>query len=163
MPIRRIAVLALSLAIAATRAAAGPPPAPTGRWLTQDGDAVIEVLRCGDALCGRIVGMRLDHPTDPAPVDWRGNSQCGLMILNDAQPEDDGWFGRITDPSNGSVWQVRLTAAPDGTLHLRGYVGIPLLGQTQVWTHYTGPVPSDCRLPGATEASPDRHPDGGNG
>lgn len=160
---RRIAILALLFAIATPRAVAATPQVPTGRWLTQDGDAVIEIAPCGDALCGRIVAMRLDQPGDPPPVDWRGNPQCGLTILNDARAEHDGWFGRITDPTNGSVWQVRLTVGSDGRLRLRGYVGIPLLGQTQIWQPYTGAVPPDCRLSGSTPASPGRHTPGGSG
>jgi hypothetical protein len=35
-------------------------------------------------------------------------------------------------------------------LQVRGYVGLRLLGQTQVWTPYAGPLRPDCGLaPGA--------------
>jgi hypothetical protein len=30
----------------------------------------------------------------------------------------------------------------DGTLRLRGYIGVPLLGESNVWTRHTGPVPT---------------------
>jgi uncharacterized protein (DUF2147 family) len=30
---------------------------------------------------------------------------------------------------------------PDGTLRLRGYVVIRLIGGSEVWTRHTGPVP----------------------
>jgi hypothetical protein len=56
------------------------------------------------------------------------------------------WKGHITDPRNGSVYQMEMYLKPDGTLALRGYLGIPLLGQTQTWTRYSGPIPKDCRL-----------------
>jgi uncharacterized protein (DUF2147 family) len=161
--VRLAILLALLLLTAAPRVVAAAPPVPTGSWLTQDGDAVIEIARCGDALCGRIAGIRLDHPGDPMPVDWRGNSQCGLTILADARAEGDGWFGRITDPSNGSVWHVRLAVGSDGRLRLRGYIGIPLLGETQIWQPYTGALPPDCRLLGSSPASPGRQTPAGSG
>jgi hypothetical protein len=41
---------------------------------------------------------------------------------------------------------VELHLDPHGELRLRGFLGIPLLGQTQTWTRYAGPLPEDCRL-----------------
>ena len=35
----------------------------------------------------------------------------------------------------------------DGHLLLRGYVLLPLLGQTQTWTRYTGKLAADCAMP----------------
>ena len=117
-----------------------------GRWLTEGGGAVIEFSSCGGALCGRIVGIRANRPGNKLAVDWRGKPLCGLTIVQASRHEGDAWFGRITDPRNGNIWKARLAPAPDGTLHLRGYVGIPMLGQTQVWTRYDGAVSQDCQI-----------------
>lgn len=124
-------------------------PTPTGRWVTPAHNAVIQISRCGTALCGRIVGIVL-APGEPVPVDWQGRSQCGLTIIHVA-PAGDGslWSGSITDPRDGSSYHARIRLADANDLRLRGYLGIPLLGQTQTWTKYSGPlVPLDCRLNG---------------
>jgi hypothetical protein len=89
----------------------------------------------------------LDPPDDPTPVDYRGVSQCHLPLITDArQVGPNLWRGHITDPRNGSVYRVQLSVEGDGTLALRGYLGIPLLGQTEIWTRYIGRLPNDCRL-----------------
>jgi hypothetical protein len=38
--------------------------------------------------------------------------------------------------------------ADNGDLHLRGYVLVPLLGSTQVWTRYAGQPTADCHMDG---------------
>lgn len=149
---RRCARLALCLltltAALPARAAPHDGGAPVGRWLTEDQGAVIDIGSCGDALCGRIVGITLDQPQDPIPTDYAGRSQCGLSIIQGVVPADDGaWSARIVDPRDGSVYRARLRLDSEHRLHLRGYVGIPLLGHTQVWTPFERSVPENCRLP----------------
>jgi uncharacterized protein (DUF2147 family) len=119
----------------------------TGYWLTQDRDGIINVTNCGDSLCAEIAGLILDQPNDPTPVDYRGTSQCHLPLITDARLiQLNLWKGHITDPRNGGVYGVELHLDPHGNLALRGFLGIPLLGHTQIWTRYTGEVPSDCRM-----------------
>lgn len=147
------ALLCLGLATLPARAAT---PSPVGSWITASQDAVIQIAPCGDQLCGSIQGMVL-APSDKEPVDWTGQSQCGLVILKAntaAQPEQDGtqaWYGHITNPRNGSIYHIRLTLDGHGNLLLRGYVGLPLFGQTQSWTAYQGQLGTpQCRLNGIT-------------
>nr|WP_294531260.1 DUF2147 domain-containing protein [uncultured Rhodopila sp.] len=143
---RYLAILVLILPVHAVAA----EPSVEGLWLTQDHDGVIAVEPCensGGKLCARIEGFILDHAGDPTPVDYRGVSQCHLPLITDAtQAEPNLWKGHITNPRNGDVWRVELYPERDGDLALRGYLGIPLLGQTQTWTRYDGKVPEDCRL-----------------
>ena len=103
------AVLCSLLPAAAPPARAAPSndAAPVGRWLTEGRDAVIAIEACGDALCGRIVGIPLDGPQDPIPTDHQGRSQCGLGIIQGAVPGEDGtWSARIVDPRDGSVYRA---------------------------------------------------------
>lgn len=120
---------------------------PVGLWLTQDHDGVIAIEPCGDALCGRIAGVFLDHPDDRMPVDYRGVSQCNLPLIAGARRiQPNLWKGRITHPRSGDTFGVEFRLDPRGDLALRGFFGVPLLGHTQTWTRYTGPMSPDCRL-----------------
>ena len=50
------AILGFALSTFAASAAA-PSASPVGTWLTESGHGVVEIAKCGDALCGRIVGI----------------------------------------------------------------------------------------------------------
>lgn len=128
-------------------------PGITGLWLTQDHDGVISISTCDNGqLCANIVGVFLDRPDDPMPVDYRGISQCELPLISDArQVQANLWKGHIMDPRNGSIYGVELHLDPHGNLALRGFLGIPLLGHTQTWTRYNDIPPADCRIGPAPE------------
>ncbi len=132
----RLPALAACAAVAFGAAAsvgATPSPSPTGLWLTQGRDGVIDIEACGLGLCGTIVGTSTP-------------GQCRLTIMNVDPAPDGRWAGHITDPRNGSVWNAELWQERPDILKLRGYVVLPLLGQTQIWTRYTGRLTADCRM-----------------
>jgi uncharacterized protein (DUF2147 family) len=108
-------------------------------------------MPCGPDLCGRIVGLAR-APAAPAPTDWQGASQCGLTIIRTA-PANDGsgdqlWRGSILDPRDGSVYNAQIKVDAAHHLLLRGYVGLPIFGETQTWTAYNGPTGPDCQIAG---------------
>ena len=119
---------------------------PVGTWTTANGHGVVAISQCGDALCGRIVGIeRLGG--DPMPTDVLGRPQCGLTIITNQKPKEGGrWWGEITDPRDGGTYQAILWVDEVGNLHLRGFIGIPQLGATQIWHKFTGRLTGECRL-----------------
>jgi uncharacterized protein (DUF2147 family) len=150
---RLAGLICLGLAASAPARAAPDPVTPDpgsaiyGDWLTADRSGVIRLEPCGGALCGRIVGMA-EWPTDgTVPRDVHGMPQCHLMILRDARREEMNlWSGSITNPDDGNSYGAELWLDDQGRLHLRGYLAIPLLGSTQIWTRYRGKVMPDCHL-----------------
>jgi uncharacterized protein (DUF2147 family) len=119
---------------------------PTGYWLTANGHGVVEIAQCGDALCGRIVGIDRGS-AEPMPTDVHGDSQCGLTIIENEKPNADGtWLGKVIDPRDGIAWQAKLWLDDRGDLRLRGFIGVPALGATQVWHRFTGHLARECRL-----------------
>lgn len=145
----RLALAAICLVggVLSSSAALAGDVSPAGDWLTADQQAVIAIAPCGTAFCGHIAGVTLDHATSPTPMDWRGQPQCGDLIItvSPAQDAPDQWQGTVTDPRDGSIWQAILTLQ-NGGLQLRGYVGLPLFGQTEDWTPYTGQIRTGCHF-----------------
>jgi uncharacterized protein (DUF2147 family) len=119
---------------------------PVGTWLTEGGHGVITIAPCSEGICGTIVGIDRS-PNEAMPTDASGRSQCGLRILTgSADPHDGVTSGLITDPRDGKTYQARLWVTPDGNLHLRGFIGVPLLGATQVWRPFVGHIDEECRF-----------------
>ena len=141
-----LGLLMLIAALVAAPARAAEPPPVLGAWLTPDGDGVVAIEPCGDALCGRIVGVTRD-PGDPEPTDVHGAPQCGLTIISDEHPDGDGtWLGDITDPRTGNTYGAKLWLGEDGNLRLRGFVGLPFLGETQTWHPFKGRLAQHCEI-----------------
>ena len=59
----------------------------------------------------------------------------GLLIIREMKLQDGEYRGGdILDPESGSVYRCRLSLLQDGRkLKVRGFIGIALLGRTQVW------------------------------
>ena len=49
---------------------------------------------------------------------------------------DDGQWedGDIYDPKSGKTYSCVIKMQKDGSLHVRGFIGISLLGRTTLWT-----------------------------
>lgn len=141
----RVAV-ALAIGLAAPAALAAAQDSPLGTWSTANGHGVVAIEDCGDALCGRIVGIGR-KPSDPMPTDVEGRPQCGLTIITNQRPQPDGtWLGQVIDPRDGGVYQSKLWLDGQGNLRLRGFIGIPALGATQTWHRFTGHLTAACGL-----------------
>lgn len=141
-------LLGLALVVSSASAAPARSPArtPLGAWLTAKGNAVVRIVRCGDALCGEIAGIAR-RPGTPMPTDVEGRPQCGLVVIRDERPEGDGsWVGTVTDPRDGASFGARLRVDAAGNLRLRGFFAVPLLGETQTWHRFTGELGAGCRM-----------------
>lgn len=124
-------------------AAANGPGDPHGVWLNAKKKVGVRIEDCEGRLCGRIVWLkraldargqprRDEHNPDPA---LRNRALCGLTILDGFRHAgDDGWRdGRIYDPSDGRTYDATLALENDGTMNVRGYLGVSLLGRTVTW------------------------------
>ena len=132
-------LVAAALLLAATSALAEEI---LGLW--DAGESHVEIYACGDLLCGRIT--ELDEPLDEDGKEKldKNNSEPALqsrpllgmdLIAGFVRAGKKKWEdGTIYDPRDGKTYKCVMKLQRDGTLKVRGYVGIPLLGQTVVWT-----------------------------
>jgi uncharacterized protein (DUF2147 family) len=122
----------------------------TGWWLDQTGRAGILISPCGDQLCGKIEWLL--HPLNDAgqpkadihnkDAALRPRPLCGLPMLGNFSEDDrNHWKGGwIYDPESGKTYKSVMHLADDGTLHVRGYIGITLIGRSSVWTRPAAPL-----------------------
>jgi uncharacterized protein (DUF2147 family) len=120
----------------------------TGLWWTEDRHGVVKISPCDEGLCGHLVGLIEPNDDKGQPKrDTHGNPECGLQIMHAHKADDPGeWEGIITDPRAGTDWNLHLTYNADGSLHLRGYVLLPLLGKSQEWMPFQGGVTKACAI-----------------
>lgn len=127
---------------------------PTGLWLTKNERAVIRISRCDAGLCGRVHwivdgGMKYDSKNpDPSKRD---RPMCGLKILWGLEQQADdpnAWEdGTVYKANSGDKFGLDLEMKGPDKLKLRGYVGISLLGKTQVWTRVSADQYPRCEPP----------------
>jgi uncharacterized protein (DUF2147 family) len=136
--------LLLTLWVAGSGALMAQQASPIlGRWLTQPGDGIIEITRTADnTYLGTIIGgnapRRLDeHNPDPAR---RQQLLLGQVILKDMHADGDGALtgGTIYEPDTGRTYKCRIETLDHDRLKVRGFIGVSLLGRSQVWTRFTG-------------------------
>ena len=117
-----------------------------GKWLVEDKSGVIEIFKCKDKYCGRTVWIKptADHPDPAKKLDVqnpdpkkRSQKLLGKTVLWGLtyDPEERNFTdGSIYNSRNGKVYSCRVTLKSANELHLRGFIGISLIGQTTVWT-----------------------------
>jgi uncharacterized protein (DUF2147 family) len=111
-----------------------------GTWLTQNKDGVVAIsIGAAGKLEGRIVAgssgaKRLDEK-NPDPT-LRARPLLGTVMLEGFHYVGDGrWTGgTIYDPNNGKTYSCNLELTQPDMLKIRGYVGMPLFGRTEMWT-----------------------------
>ncbi len=135
-----VLLLVLGLFVGGRAAAA----TPVGIWYAEGGAAKVAIEPCGEELCGRVVWLRSPFDEDGCDLQDRRNPDPtlrarkveGLEILRGLTRRPDGtWVnGRIYDPASGNTYTCQLALDGDDRIRLRGYVGIPLIGRTTMWT-----------------------------
>lgn len=132
-------------------ASSATPALPlAGRWLTASGNLEIDIEPCGDAWCGRVARVldnRSMSRTGAAMPATAVPAVEGMAILKDLRqaPCDASldplyhrscepvWWGRIYNRENDRHYDCVVHIDGHGHLVVRAYVGLPAIGQTQIW------------------------------
>lgn len=118
---------------------------PVGNWKTIDdatgkAKSIVAIHEENGKLYGTI--EKLFDPPVPHPTCYlckgamKDRPLVGLQILWGFKKDGSQWpGGQILDPETGKIYRASLALEDGGKkLRLHGYIGIPLLGRTQVWT-----------------------------
>jgi len=143
--------LAAGLAIAMA-AALGSAPAfaddasPVGLWKNIDDvsgkpKALIRITEVNGSLQGQIEKLFRAPTEDQNPkcekCEGARHDQpvIGLVIMTGLKKDGDEYNGgEILDPDNGKVYRSKMHLTDGGKkLSVRGYIGVPMLGRSQVW------------------------------
>jgi len=140
-----------AIALAGLDAAANEST-PVGTWTTIDDHthkprSLVEIGERDGILSGRIVKLFRAPGQDPDPRceecrgERHGQPVTGMTILWNLHRDGDIWNGgEILDPESGDIYRVTLHPTAAGAkLEVRGYIGISLLGRTQVWERAVEP------------------------
>jgi uncharacterized protein (DUF2147 family) len=143
----RLLAAVLLLVLPSCLAQAASPAAVMGEWWTQSRDGVIDIYPCAAGVCGRLVGVTGFGPHGEMPLDWEGRPRCGREIITGGTLREDGvWDSAIVNPVNGRRYTITLQTGADGRLKLRGYIVLPLLGETVEWAPFDGHITRDCHI-----------------
>lgn len=111
--------------VATTAAHAAQPIA--GRWITDDGKAIVTIAPCGKAMCGHITAILAPTPNGP-PVDARNPDQRlrhrplqGIEVLSGFLDQGNDWRGHIYDPEAGR-WYKSILSREHGGLKAQGCI-----------------------------------------
>ncbi len=112
-------------------------------WTTTDDETGLEksevvFYKKGGFLYGKIEKLLLPEDQGKRCVKCEGPQRNkpieGLIIVNDLVKRTDGWEeGTILDPKTGKVYDCYLEFIDNNTLKVRGFIGLSILGRTQIW------------------------------
>lgn len=105
-----------------------------GKWITESGDAQVEIYQDGNKLNGKIVWLQKGPETkDIHNTDKKLQERklMGVNILSGLSKKKDKWEGgRIYNPKNGKNYKCSIWLE-GSELKVRGYIGF--LYETQTW------------------------------
>jgi len=119
-----------------------------GTWQTHgDKPAKVRIYRTGEKFYGKIVFLQFPLENGVPQTDRKnpdkglqGRPVLGLELLTGFQFDKDEWNGgHIYDPESGKTYSCTLSLKDKNTLKVRGYIGISLLGRTEIWTRTDAP------------------------
>ncbi|MDR6627326.1 DUF2147 domain-containing protein [Caulobacter segnis] len=132
-----IAAAAATLGLLATPAFAADV---TGLWQTPTNGGQVEIARCGNSLCGKLLSS--NHIREnPALKDVKNKDESqrvrtlkNLQMLYDFSGGPTKWTGgKVYNPDDGGTYSGTIELIGENQLKLKGCIVAPFC-KTQVWT-----------------------------
>lgn len=116
-----------------------------GSWKNGEGTGIIQIYKNGDKYQGKIIWLK--EPIDPSTgkpkldkehPDAVNHSRPLIGLVNmwgfNYTSEKEWTGGKIYDPKNGKTYACKIVMENASTLKVRGFIGISLIGRTDIWT-----------------------------
>lgn len=139
----QVAVLAAAMSLPSAWA---DDASPVGLWKNVDDvtgkpKAMIRITEEQGALVGRIEklfrapDMEQNPKCDKCEGARKDQPVVGMVFMSGLKKDGSDYNGgEILDPDNGKVYRSKITLIDGGKkLSVRGYVGVPMFGRSQVW------------------------------
>ncbi len=114
-----------------------------GVWKNGEGTGMVQIYKKADKYFGKIVWLKIPNDANGKPrtdinnpeEKLRNRPLRGLENLRDFTYAGDNLWenGQIYDPKTGNDYSCKMTLTDANTLEVRGFIGISLLGRTDVW------------------------------
>jgi uncharacterized protein (DUF2147 family) len=143
---KRVLIASFVIAAICAAAAAQAQQTPVGLWrtisdVTGKQKSLVRITEVGGVYQGKIEKLFREPGEEPNPLcdkcegELKGKPALGMVILTGLKQNGDEYGGgKILDPNDGKVYNSKLTLIEGGKkMNMRGYIGMPLLGRTQVW------------------------------
>jgi uncharacterized protein (DUF2147 family) len=115
---------------------------PVGHW--KNDDATLEIFDSGGKLSGKIIALKEPKTTEGETkkdihnpdATKRSRPIVGMVFMSGFTKKSDlRWEeGTIYDPKSGNSYSCFLELQGADRIEIRGFVGISLIGRTDVWT-----------------------------
>lgn len=138
--------LILSFCLSTSANAQNAADAILGIWHSSDKDAIFEFFKQGNHYASTLLygdqvveadgktSKKDQHNPDPS---LRSRDVLGIVNIRGLQYKNGAYVGgKIYDARSGKFYKCKITIKDD-VLHLRGYLGIALLGKTTTWVRAT--------------------------
>ena len=138
---RYISLLLLITAISFT-GFAQKKDAIVGTWVNATGEAHVNIYKKGERYFGKIDWLKAPKDEKGKPkTDYKNPDESlrsrpilGMEMLKDFVYDDGKWTdGKIYDPKSGKTYSCNMNIKENGDLNMRGYIGISIIGRSEVW------------------------------
>lgn len=138
---KKLILIALMLAVGTLIYAQQKDPI-IGKWENPSGEGRIDVYKKGDKFYGKLYWLKEPNDAQGKPkkddknpdASLKDRTLQGLEILTNFTKSGQTYEGgQIYDPKSGKTYSCKMTLKGKDQLSIRGFIGISLLGRTEVW------------------------------
>jgi uncharacterized protein (DUF2147 family) len=113
-----------------------------GHWQVIDSDGKpggkVDTYLENGKLFGRVTevhpGRTPQDVCDKCSGVYKNQLILGMVNMRNFHTDGEDWVGgTVVDPENGKEYKGKIWAEGNDKLHMRGYIGISLLGRTELW------------------------------